>query len=306
MLDQELESKRSLGDVVEALCESHDSLSWAREDWTDPRRLPSRDRLVNIIDTLRSVLFPGYYGDPDLSRDSLMYRIGTTLDTVMQLLKDEITRGICFATCKNPTTCKIKDACGICEVKALRITQTFLGKLPEIKRLLATDVMAAYEGDPALVSPDEAIFCYPGILAVTNYRLAHELHVLGVPLIPRIVTEHAHSLTGIDIHPGATIGESFFIDHGTGVVIGETCVIGDRVRIYQGVTLGAKSFPMDKNGNPIKGIPRHPIVEDDVIIYSGATILGRITLGRGAVIGGNTWVTRDVEPGGSVNQGPRQ
>jgi serine O-acetyltransferase len=167
---------------------------------------------------------------------------------------------------------------------------------------LSADVQAAYEGDPAATSPEETILCYPGILAITNYRLAHELHLVGVPLLPRIITEHAHSITGIDIHPGATIGEQFFIDHGTGVVIGETCNIGSRVRIYQGVTLGAKSFPLDDDGNPIKGIPRHPIVEDDVVIYGGATILGRITIGCGSVIGGNVWLTRSVPPGSKITQ----
>jgi serine O-acetyltransferase len=161
-------------------------------------------------------------------------------------------------------------------------------------------VQAAYLGDPAASSTDEAIFCYPGIMAVAYYRLAHELYTLGVPLIPRIITEHAHSLTGIDIHPGATIGERFFIDHGTGVVIGQTCIIGAKVRIYQGVTLGAKSFPLDEQGHPIKGIERHPIVEDEVVIYSGATILGRVTIGRGSVIGGNVWITRDIPPGSTL------
>jgi serine O-acetyltransferase len=177
-----------------------------------------------------------------------------------------------------------------------------MARLPEVRRLLATDVQAAYEGDPAATSPDEAIFCYPGMLAITSYRLAHELHLLEVPLLPRIITEHAHSITGVDIHPGATIGEYFFIDHATGVVIGETTVIGNRVRIYQGVTLGAKSFPLDAEGNPIKGIPRHPVVEDDVIIYGGATILGRVTIGKGSVIGGNVWLTRSVPPGSRVTQ----
>ena len=154
----------------------------------------------------------------------------------------------------------------------------------------------------AATSPDEAIFCYPGMLAITNYRIAHELQQLGVPLIPRIITEHAHSHTGIDIHPGARIDESFFIDHGTGVVIGETCMIGKRVRLYQGVTLGAKSFPLDEHGKPIKGIDRHPVVEDDVIIYSGATILGRVTIGRGSVIGGNIWLVEDVPPNSRIAQ----
>ena len=161
---------------------------------------------------------------------------------------------------------------------------------------------APFEGDPAATSRDEAIFCYPGLVAITNYRLAHALHDLQVPLIPRMITEQAHSATGIDIHPGASIGESFFIDHGTGVVVGETCRIGRRVRIYQGVTLGAKSLPLDGDGNPIKGVDRHPIVEDDVIIYSGATILGRVVIGRGSVIGGNVWVTRDVPPGSRITQ----
>ena len=161
---------------------------------------------------------------------------------------------------------------------------------------------AAYEGDPALKSRDEAIFAYPGIFAVTNQRIAHELHVLGVPLIPRIITEHAHALTGIDIHPGAEIGEKFFIDHGTGVVVGETSRIGNNVRLYQGVTLGAKSFPLDEKGNPIKGIDRHPVVEDDVVVYAGATILGRITIGKGSSIGGNVWLTSSVAPGSRITQ----
>jgi serine O-acetyltransferase len=165
---------------------------------------------------------------------------------------------------------------------------------------VASDVEAAYEGDPALKSRDEAIFAYPGMFAVTNQRIAHALHALGVPLIPRIITEYAHTLTGVDIHPGARIGDKFFIDHGTGVVIGETSIIGRNVRIYQGVTLGAKSFPLDEQGNPIKGIDRHPIVEDDVVIYAGATILGRITIGKGSSVGGNVWLTSSVPPGTRV------
>ena len=171
-----------------------------------------------------------------------------------------------------------------------------------MQRLLALDVKAAYEGDPAAANQDEVIFCYPGLVAITNYRLAHELRLLGVPIIPRIITEAAHSSTGIDINPGAVIGERFFIDHGTGVVIGETGIIGDRVRLYQGVTLGAKSFQFDDEGNPVRGIDRHPIVEDDVTIYSGATILGRVTIGRGSVIGGNVWLVHSVPPGSRVTQ----
>jgi len=178
----------------------------------------------------------------------------------------------------------------------------FLVQVPEIRRLCATDVEGAYEGDPALKSRDEAIFAYPGVFAVTNQRIAHRLHGLGVPLIPRIITEYAHTVTGIDIHPGARIGERFFIDHGTGVVVGETSRIGRNVRLYQGVTLGAKSFPLDEHGKPIKGIDRHPIVEDDVVIYSGATILGRIVIGQGSSIGGNVWLTHAVPPGSRITQ----
>jgi len=185
---------------------------------------------------------------------------------------------------------------------AARLTAGFLRRLPEVRRRLALDAVAAYEGDPALKTRDEAIFAYPGIFAVTNQRIAHRLHVLGVPLIPRIITEYAHTLTGIDIHPGARIGGRFFIDHGTGVVVGETAVIGERVRLYQGVTLGAKSFPLDEQGNPIKGVDRHPIVEDDVVVYSGATILGRITIGKGSSIGGNVWLTQSVPPNSRITQ----
>jgi serine O-acetyltransferase len=180
--------------------------------------------------------------------------------------------------------------------------QEMIAFLPELKELLAMDVEAAYNGDPAAESYEEIICCYPVIKAMVNYRVAHQMLLLGVRLIPRIMTELAHSETGIDIHPAATIGHHFTIDHGTGVVIGATCIIGNNVKLYQGVTLGAKSFPLDENGNPIKGIPRHPILEDDVIIYSNATVLGRITIGRGTIIGGNLWVTEGTKPGERLMQ----
>ena len=186
--------------------------------------------------------------------------------------------------------------------KSSELATQFISRLPELRSILATDVEAAYNGDPAAETYGEIISCYPIIKAITNYRIAHELLVLGVPLLPRIISEMAHSETGIDIHPGAKIGHHFTIDHGTGVVIGATSIIGNNVKLYQGVTLGAKSFPLDENGNPIKGIPRHPIIEDDVIIYANATILGRITVGRGATIGGNIWVTEDVTPGARLVQ----
>lgn len=277
-----------LAEVVSRLCDSeHGMLSWKGKGG---RLLPSRDRVIEAAEALRSVLFPGYFGISELTEENMRFHVGAALDRILKVLLEQIKRGLCFECDHHGFECPV------CLEKAEAITTEFLQRLPGVQHILGTDVRAAYYGDPAAKSTDEAIFCYPGILAVSYYRLAHELHCLEVPLIPRIITEIAHSLTGIDIHPGAKIGEEFFIDHGTGVVIGETCVIGERVRIYQGVTLGAKSFPLDANGKPIKGIPRHPVVEDDVVIYSGATVLGRVTIGRGSVIGANVWITRDVPP----------
>ncbi len=254
--------------------------------------MPSVEVISEAVEMLRTVIFPGYFGNSEIRPETMSYHIGSTIDRVFLLFSEQVKRGYCFSCTENniPTTCEE------CDVRAQDTTLRFLEKLPEVRRLLVTDVRAAYEGDPAAKSYGEAIFCYPSIYALTNHRIAHELYRLDVPIIPRIISEMAHSRTGIDIHPGATIGEHFFIDHGTGVVIGETTIIKSNVRLYQGVTLGAKSFPLDEKGNPIKGIPRHPIVEEDVIIYSGATILGRITIGRGAEIGGNVWITHDVPP----------
>ena len=291
---RQIEDEVALAPVVEALCKEASALS----GFTSAGRmtLPSRDAVISVVEDLRSILFPGYFGTADLHDESLHYFIGATLARAMRVLEEQVRRGIAFIERHD------LDTCGHCAGSAATATRTFLGRLPVVRRLAASDVEAAYEGDPALKTRDEAIFAYPGLFAVTNQRMAHELHVLGVPLIPRIITEHAHALTGIDIHPGARIGDQFFIDHGTGVVIGETAVIGNRVRVYQGVTLGAKSFPLDEHGKPIKGIDRHPIVEDDVVIYAGATILGRIVIGRGSSIGGNVWVTATVPPGSRVTQ----
>lgn len=282
--------------VVDCLCSTGDHLAHIRTSNGDDHKLPSRDAAIEIVEGLRAALFPGYFGTSELMADSLRFHVGATLDRVLRSLREQVERCLLFAGDRH-----FPDDAGRAD-HALMVTQRFLARLPEVRRLLASDVKAAYEGDPAATSPDETIFCYPGIQAIANFRLAHELFCLEVPLLPRIITEHAHSITGIDIHPGATIGEEFFIDHGTGVVIGETCLIGKRVRLYQGVTLGAKSFPLDEKGNPIKGIPRHPIVEDDVIIYGGATILGRITIGRGSTIGGNVWLTHSVPPGSRIAQ----
>ncbi len=294
---QPIPNELTLAEVVDNLCDANSCLVRRREVPRDRRLLPSRNALIDAVEELRSVLFPGYHGNLEVSDDSLRFHVGATLDQVRRVLLEQIRRGLCFA-CDgtNPTRCEQ------CDDRTVAVTAAFLSRLPEVRRLLATDVQAAYKGDPAATSPDETIFCYPGILAMTNHRLAHELYRLEVPILPRIISEHAHSSTGIDINPGATIGEEFFVDHGTGVVIGETCVIGNRVRIYQGVTLGAKSFPLDEHGNPIKNIPRHPIVEDDVVIYSGATVLGRITVGKCTVVGGNVWLTKSTPPGSSITQ----
>jgi serine O-acetyltransferase len=253
--------------------------------------LPSVDVLEEIVRLTRSILFPGYFGRSAIDRHTIKYHIGVSVEELYHLLTEQIMAGLCFST-------DIEEP----KAKAIDIATQFITNLPCIRERLATDVEATYIGDPASKSFGEVIFCYPAIRAISNYRIAHELLELGVPLIPRIITEMAHSETGIDIHPGATIGNGFTIDHGTGVVIGETAIIGNNVKLYQGVTLGAKSFPLDENGKPIKGILRHPILEDDVIIYSNSTILGRITIGKGAVIGGNIWVDQDVPPGARIVQ----
>ncbi len=258
--------------------------------------MPSTDILKEAVLTARSILFPGYFGDPEVNEQSMEYHIGANVDHLHSLLLQQIKAGICFSFNGEPHDMKIV------EEQATEKALIFITLLPEIREKLHTDVIAAYNGDPAAKSFGEVIFCYPSIRAISNYRIANALLKLEVPLIPRIITEMAHSETGIDIHPGATIGEYFTIDHGTGVVIGETAVIGNNVKMYQGVTLGARSFPLDEDGNPIKGIDRHPKIGNNVIIYSNSTILGAIKVGDGAVIGGNLWVDADVPPGAKLAQ----
>lgn len=257
--------------------------------------LPSSAVLEEIIGLCRAVLFPGYYGKSTLNSVTVRYHIGMEVERLFSMLTAQVQAGLCFGCQEDiPTRCEDYHA------KAEAIAAALISMLPQVRRTLATDVEAAYLGDPAAQNYGEVISCYPAIRALTCYRIAHELYRLDVPLIPRIITELAHSETGIDIHPEAQIGDYFTIDHGTGVVIGATCIIGNHVKLYQGVTLGAKSFPLDVNGNPIKNNPRHPILEDDVIIYSNATVLGRITIGRGAVVGANKWVTHDVKAGDKI------
>lgn len=259
--------------------------------------LPSASALHEIIGLTRSILFPGYFGNSTVNSRTIKYHIGVAVDKLFELLIEQIMAGLCF--CKDEDC---KELTGSVRESATIRAADFINRLPDMRRILATDVEAAYNGDPAAGSYSEVISCYPAIRAISNYRIAHELVKLNVPLIPRIITEMAHSETGIDIHPNAQIGSYFTIDHGTGVVIGATTIIGNNVKLYQGVTLGAKSFPLNEEGKPMKGIIRHPIIEDDVIIYSNATILGRITIGKGATIGGNIWVTEDVAPGARIIQ----
>jgi len=258
--------------------------------------MPSIKVLEEIVEILKEIIFPTYFGNTSITASNFSFYMGVNLDKIKMLLTDQIKKGLYYNNAIKNTECEN------CVSLAQEKVSKFIKTLPYIKEMLHKDVEAAYLGDPASKNLGEIIYCYPGINALTNYRIAHELLQLEVPLIPRIITEMAHSATGIDIHPGAKIGEYFGIDHGTGIVIGETCIIGNNVKIYQGVTLGAKSFPLDENGNPIKGIARHPIVEDGVIIYSGATILGRVTIGKNSMIGGNVWLTHNVVENSKIMQ----
>jgi serine O-acetyltransferase len=267
-----------------------------RQREANPPKLPSRNVLIGILDGLAAALFPNRLGAADLAEEGVDYFVGHTLDAALRGLAEQVRLELAFLA--ETAGADAADA----RRRAWAVVREFAGRLPGLRRILETDIAAAYQGDPAARSIDEVLVCYPGIRAVIHHRLAHELHLLDAPLVARMIAEIAHSTTGIDIHPGASIGGSFFIDHGTGVVIGETAVIGQRVRLYQAVTLGAKRFPTDENGVLLKGSARHPIVEDDVVIYAGATILGRIAVGRGSTIGGNVWLTRSVPPGSHISQ----
>ena len=254
------------------------------------KQLPSVQIVREIVDIVREIIFPGYFGSPLVTENSVQYYIGVNSEKLYHLLFEQIYRALAFE----------KDD-SITRLTAEEKTFLFIDKLPEIKRLLSTDIKAIYDNDPAAKNYGEIIFCYPAIKALLNYRIAHELCLLKIPFIPRIITEMAHTETGIDIHPGAVIGEYFSIDHGTGVVIGQTSIIGNHVCLYQGVTLGAKNFVLDETGNPLD-LPRHPILEDNVTIYSNSSILGRITIGKGTIVGGNIWLTHSVPPNSRILQ----
>jgi serine O-acetyltransferase len=260
-----------------------------------PPKLPSRKVLTDILEGLSGALFPNRLGRPDLRDEGIDYFVGNTLDTVLRQLYEQIHRELHFMA-------EHQGLARVSKSDVYELTRAFAAQLPRVRGLLDTDIQAAYQGDPAARTSDETLVCYPGIHAMIHQRLAHELYRLGAPLTARMMTELAHSATGIDIHPGAQIGESFLVDHGTGVVIGETTVIGSRVRLYQAVTLGAKRFEQADDGSLVKGHARHPIEEDDVVIYAGATILGRITIGKGSVIGGNVWLTHSVAPNSAITQ----
>jgi serine O-acetyltransferase len=258
--------------------------------------LPSREAVVAIVTGLVAALFPRHFGSPGLASDEVDLFVADTLDQALRALRQQVRRELHLLETGETL------GQGEVERRATEIVQEFAQDLPRIKALLHSDIQAAFDGDPAAKSLDEVVFCYPGVAAIIRHRFAHRLYLLGAPLLARIIAELAHAQTGIDIHPGAEIGESFFVDHGTGVVIGETARLGRRVRLYQAVTLGAKRFEVDATGAIVKGGDRHPILEDDVVIYAGATVLGRITIGRGSSIGGGVWLTKSVPPGSTITQ----
>lgn len=283
-----------------------EGLQHARHDWRESqhrakeyggRELPSKNALKAIVNELCGILFPMRLGPTDLRQESEDFYIAYALDKVLNALKQQVILALSYDQRRQQQLVDLAQQ----KTLAHQIVQEFADQLPQIRRLLDTDACAAFEGDPAARSVDEVLITYPGMLAIIYHRLAHQLYA-DVPLLARIISEQAHSATGIDIHPGATIGQGFFIDHGTGVVIGETCIIGKNVRIYQAVTLGAKRFEVDEAGSLKKDYARHPIVEDDVVIYAGATILGRVTIGKGSTIGGNVWLTQSIAPYSQVLQ----
>jgi len=263
-------------------------------NFIDAANLPVRNEIIDVLDLMFEVLFPGHTGNRTVTKSNVRYVVGDLLSQIHAALSEQAKRAYQYE-------CRINNCheCN-CQLMAEKVAGELLEELPRIRRLLKGDVHAAFDGDPAAKSYEEIVMSYPCITAIATYRIAHELFIRQVPLIPRILCECAHARTGIDIHPGAKIGKNFFIDHGTGVVIGETTIIGNNVKIYQGTTLGAMSFPRDERGRIIKGGKRHPTIEDNVTIYAEATILGNVVIGKGAVIGGNTWIKEPVPPGVTV------
>ncbi|HET9532949.1 MAG TPA: serine O-acetyltransferase EpsC [Blastocatellia bacterium] len=285
-----------LAHIIEEIADSYDDAK-PKIHHLDRMPLPSREDAAAIMDALEEVIYPGYYSSGGVTHQGIIYRVQERIGWLFEHLRDQISRGLRHMKTLDGDLCLAPND------TAEECAYMFLERLPTIRLMLAEDIQAAYDGDPAAHCIDEIILSYPAVYAITAYRVAHELYRMDVPILPRMLTELAHSRTGIDIHPGADIGRSFFIDHGTGVVIGETTKIGNNVKLYQGVTLGALSFPKDEKGRLIRGKKRHPTIEDSVVIYAGATILGGETvIGEGSIIGGNVWLTESVPPGSRVVQ----
>lgn len=282
-------SEKGLPELVDDIMKNYETFGGM--DHLEGKDLPSKKIVIEVLEDLLTIFFPGYLGKIEVTKSNIEYFLGYALASVQHRLTDEIEKSLKYI-CRKIKECPHD----VCRSRAEIVVKELLEKIPELRSTVSGDIVAAYEGDPAAVSTDEVILSYPCVLAIATYRIAHELYLRGVPLIPRIMSEHIHSLTGIDIHPGAKIGKNFFIDHGTGVVIGETAEIGDNVKLYQGVTLGALSFPKDEKGALIRGTKRHPTVGNNVVIYSGATLLGPdAIIGDNVVVGGNVWITSRVE-----------
>ena len=287
-------SEKGLRQLVDEIVNNYETFGGM--DHLEGKDLPSKKVVIEVLDDLLTIFFPGYLGKTEITKSNIKYFLGSTLASVQTRLTDEVEKSLKYI-CRKIKECPHD----VCRRRAKVVVIELLEKIPEIRAIVSGDIEAAYNGDPAAVSAEEVIISYPCVLAITTYRIAHELYIRGVPLIPRVMSEHVHSLTGIDIHPGAKIGKNFFIDHGTGVVIGETSEIGDNVKIYQGVTLGALSFPKDEKGALIRGTKRHPTIGNNVVIYSGATLLGAdAVVGDNVVIGGNVWITSRVASGTKI------
>ena len=297
-----MERQRHNDALREAVERLSDEGSYAQlfHAYCEEEELPSGKVLQSLVELCRAILFPGYYGQARITGQTIRFHTGVSIEQLFEELSKQVYAGLCLANTSQTTSSQAAKA------TAERIAEEFISSLPELRSLLATDAEAMFDSDPAAQNPGEVIFCYPGFRAICNYRIAHVLYRLEVPFIPRMITEMAHSETGIDIHPGATIGHHFSIDHGTGIVIGETSVIGDYVRIFQGVSLAGAKLPPDEKGNTIRGIARHPILGNHVTVYSNATLIGKIHIGDGATICGNVWVAEDVPAGATVSQPERK
>ena len=291
-------SEVGLPQLVETIMQNYETFGGMGH--LEGRDLPSKKVVIEVLEDLLAIFFPGYLGKGDVNKANIKYFLGSTLASIQTRLTEETEKSLKYI-CRKIKECPHD----VCRKRAQLVIRELLEKIPELRSIVSGDIVAAYDGDPAAISTEEVIISYPCVLAITTHRIAHELYLRGVPLIPRIMSEHVHSLTGIDIHPGAKIGKNFFIDHGTGVVIGETAEIGDNVKLYQGVTLGALSFPKDEKGALIRGAKRHPTIGNNVVIYSGATLLGAdAVVGDNVVIGGNVWITSRVESGTKITIAP--